>query len=168
MAISTQLPTLRTDASRRSLTCRCPTNHRRATAAQQVSDRLEALTRSDGSLGGVDLEEILDHGRKLLDAASPALGVAVDVLADPYLPEVVCHVERLARIEQGEPPGRGCTPTRAVRGTARRGIGLRLAAKPLRAVVWARLHPALATALAISVVGAVFGIGVAFGQRTRP
>ena len=106
VAISTQLPRPRADASSRSLTCHCLTNHRRATAAGQVGDRLEASARAR-AVSGLDLSDLLEQGRELLDAANPAFGVAIDVLADPYLAEIVCHAERLARIEQGKPAGVG-------------------------------------------------------------
>ena len=140
-----------------------PNNHRRAPTDGRVDDRLE---RALGDLeDGIDVDQLVDHGRRILGTAAPALEVAIEVLADPYFPEVVCHLERLARVERGEDAGPRCPPTVRPSGAPRRGVGLRFVTPPLRVAVWARLHPLLAGAVVFSLVGAVFGLGFAFGQR---
>ena len=118
----------------------------------RIDARLEELSGTDGLIG---------RGLELLETAGPALEAAIQLLEDPYLPEVTCNVLRLSKVEQGKPVGAPCPV--GPRGQ-RKGIGLRYAIKPLRAAVWVRLNPLLATALGISVVGSLIGIGVIIGK----
>ena len=131
-----------------------------------MTRRIDGRLESPTSAGGIDFDigEAIERGQSLFEKAGPTLKAALEIIEDPYLPEVVCHVSRLARIERGERPGSACIEATVSPAVANRGIGLRLAIKPLRAVVWARLHPLLASAIGISFVGALVGIGIAIGK----
>ncbi len=152
MALSSSLFSERSSSSRPSIRGTHFHNHRRAPVTPRIDARLEELSGTDGLIG---------RGLELLETAGPALEAAIQLLEDPYLPEVTCNVLRLSKVEQGKPVGAPCPV--GPRGQ-RKGIGLRYAIKPLRAAVWVRINPLLATALGLSVVGSLIGIGVIIGK----
>jgi hypothetical protein len=96
----------------------------------------------------------------VLDASKAALMVA----DDPHLPEVVCHVTRLAKIEQGTDPGPPCPkiPTNQAPG---RGVGLRYAVVPVRVLVNVREHPIMAIASTAGILLGLVAFGYALGRR---
>lgn len=98
----------------------------------------------------------------VLDASKAALMVA----DDPHLSEVVCHVYRLAKIEQGKDPGPDCPriPTNTAPG---RGIGLRYAVVPVRATVKLREHPYMSIAAAGGILLGLVAFGYALGLRSK-
>lgn len=93
------------------------------------------------------------------DLAS-TLATAADVASDPYLPEVICHIQQLKQIEHGEPVS-VCAETQEVIGA---GVGLRNAMVPLRAYVYAQQNPwAYIVGLAV-VIGVPMWIGYELGK----
>jgi hypothetical protein len=95
-----------------------------------------------------------------LDVAKAAL----QVVEDPHLGEVACHVLRLSAMEEGRTPGPRCT---RVATTTRpgSGIGLRYAVGPLRTFVAAREQPIIAAGVAVAVVGGLLGLGYLLAKR---
>lgn len=90
-----------------------------------------------------------------------------EVVSDPYLNEVACHVLRLAAIERGQKPGPRCQEIPVVPATIGKGIGLRYVVRPLRVAVSAREHPLVAAGVVAAVVGGIFFLGFATGRGTR-
>lgn len=100
----------------------------------------------------------------LLDAGKAAFAVA----DDPHLPEMVCHVFRLAKMEEGKDPGPPC-PATSIKYLPGKGVGLRYAIVPVRAVVKIRERPYLSAAAVGGIMLGIFALGFAFGRRaTRP
>ncbi len=95
------------------------------------------------------------------DTASAAMKVAVD----PYLPEVTCHVLRLAALEEGRDPGLRCLRTRTT--VTNKGVGLRYAVVPIRMAVNMYEHPYRAAAVAGGVLLGIFALGYLTGRRSR-
>ena len=93
------------------------------------------------------------------DKVGSTVQAAAAVSQDPALSEVVCHVLRLNAITEGRNPGPVCPRRRYSPAEKQKGIGLYLAAKPLRVAVWIRQHPAVAVAGAAGVLGLVYFLG---------
>lgn len=95
-----------------------------------------------------------------LSQAGGALGTGAKVISDPYLPEVLCHVDQLASIEAGAPIA-ACPimpPGRAG------GIGLRKVVVPLRAYVYAEQHPWVYPVAIGAAIGIPFLLGYLAGK----
>ena len=96
----------------------------------------------------------------LADTATAAMKVA----ADPYLPEVTCHVLRLSALEEGKKPGPPCLRTRAgIRG----GAGLRYAVVPMRILVGVYERPYRSAAVAGGILLGIFALGYFTGKGRR-
>lgn len=72
-----------------------------------------------------------------LSSISGTIGTAGAIASDPYLPEVICHIEQLAQIKRREPV-KACAAIPAGRPG---GIGLGKGMIPLRAYVYAERNP---------------------------
>lgn len=97
----------------------------------------------------------------LISSIESALGTGVNIAGDPYLPEVVCHIDQLQQINAGGSPGTCAETPDGLPG----GIGLATAVKPMRAYVWAEAHkPWSWLALAGLVVGVPLFIGYELGK----
>ena len=96
----------------------------------------------------------------LLDVGKAAFQVA----DDPHLPELVCHVFRLSKMEQGQNPGPPCQ-TISVKYMPGKGVGLRYAVVPVRALVKVRERPILSMVVAGSVLLGLVAFGYGLGRR---
>lgn len=97
---------------------------------------------------------VLPAKRGLGDIAS-TIGAALDVASDPYLAEVVCHIQQLKQIDTGQPVAI-CAPTPdGIPG----GVGLRKMAPALRAYVYAEQNPWVYPLVVAAVVGIPMWIG---------
>ena len=92
------------------------------------------------------------------------LNAAVQIVEDPHLSEVACHVLRLAAIQEGRIPGPKCTRVPTNFATTK-GIGLRYAVVPLRTFVAAREHPWVGVVTGAGVVLGLIGLGYVLGRR---
>jgi hypothetical protein len=102
-----------------------------------------------------------------LTKAGQGLKAGQAVLDDPYFGEGVCMVLRLQTLEAGKKPTAPCPRTVITAANARKGVGLRHVATPLRAAVYAREHKwvvpvAIAAALVVPVA-----IGYVLGRSSR-
>lgn len=104
-------------------------------------------------------------------AVTESIGSAVlaakDILGDPYLPEVSCHLLRVNRMERGLNPGAPCERTRATPAQIQRGVGMRFLVGPLRFMTWARQNPALAVGIVAGSIGMIYYLGYSQGKRKR-
>ena len=103
----------------------------------------------------------------LIDRAAPTVLAAARVIEDPALPEVTCQVLRLHTIAAGQPVGAPCKRIVITDTDKRKGIGLYAARDPLRAYVWARQHPLLATLVGVGIVGGLYYLGYSAGKGKR-
>lgn len=96
-----------------------------------------------------------------------AFSAATKVVEDPCLTPVAMMVLRLNELEQERkptpalPPGAPKPPPSA----PAKGIGLCYAVRPLEAVLWVRERPWVLPLGAISIVGALVGLGYVIGRR---
>lgn len=96
----------------------------------------------------------------IVNTVSNALGTAVNVADDPYLPEIVCRVGQLQQINAGQTPG---TCTELPDGLPG-GVGLSAAVKPLRFYVYGKQHAWVFPAVAIALFGIPFMLGYEYGK----
>lgn len=100
-----------------------------------------------------------------LGSLSSTIGTAIDVASDPYLAEVVCHVQQLKNIDHGEPVA-VCVPTPDGIQTPG-GVGLRNAIVPLRAYVYAQENKWVYPLVIAAVLGIPMWLGYEFGRGKR-
>lgn len=100
---------------------------------------------------------------KVLGTASPAVGVAANVLTDPYWPEAACHVAQLHAIENKKPVP-NCPRTPAGKTG---GIGLRKVMPAMRAYVYAERHPVVKPVAVAAAIGVPVLIGYLLGKGSR-
>lgn len=95
-----------------------------------------------------------------ISSASGAVGAALNVAGDPYLPEVICRVSQLHAIKAGQsPPACADTPP-GLPG----GVGLDKAIFPLRMFVYAEQHPWVYPLAAAVLIGLPMWIGYELGS----
>ncbi len=99
-----------------------------------------------------------------LQTAVDIAKIGLDVVKDPYLPELTCQVLRLAALERGQNPGPPCVRTKAA-GTG--GIGLRYALVPVRLAVKVREQPIVTPLVVGGVVAGIFALGYLTGRGGR-
>jgi hypothetical protein len=88
-----------------------------------------------------------------------ALSTGLSAVDDPYLPEVICRVQQLQSINNGQTPG-NCTDTAlGLPG----GVGLGKVIVPLRAFVFAEENPWVYFVAAGLVIGLPMYIGYRLG-----
>lgn len=102
-----------------------------------------------------------------LDRLGPAVLAASKIIEDPALPEIACEVLRLNRVVARQDPGLPCPRRVLTEEQKRKGVGLHLARRPLRAYVWARQHPGAAWGIGLGVVLAIGLVGYSIGRRAR-
>ena len=104
-----------------------------------------------------------------LGAITDVAAAAKSVVEDPCLGQVTAMLLHLRDLEQRAPAlVKRVTPTKPTKPTAPvKGIGLCKAVPPLRAVVWVRERPWVASLAALSVVGGLVGAGYLLGKRRR-
>ena len=101
-----------------------------------------------------------------LGAITDVAAAARSVVEDPCLGQVTAMLLHLRDLEQRAPAlVKGVTPTKPTAPV--KGIGLCKAVPPLRAVVWVRERPWVASLAALSVVGGLVGAGYLLGKRRR-
>jgi hypothetical protein len=95
------------------------------------------------------------------------IGAASDILADPYLNEVVCRVGQLKSIDRGETPA-ACNET-PDDPSQTGGIGLRRAVPALRAYVYSQEHVWVLPTIIAVAIGLPMWIGyeIAKGQAAK-
>ncbi len=99
----------------------------------------------------------------ITDTITGAIGTAVNVASDPYLPEVVCRIGQLKNIDHHEPVA-VCEPTPAgVIG----GVGLGRALPALRAYVHAQQNRWVYAVAAAALFGVPLLIGYEIGRSSR-
>jgi len=91
---------------------------------------------------------------------SSTITTVADVTADPYFPEVVCHVQQLQQIERGQEPQECPESPDGLMG----GVGLRSAMPGLRAYVEVKKHPWLLPVAIVGVLAIPFLLGVRYGR----
>lgn len=91
---------------------------------------------------------------------SQVIGTALDVASDPYLAEVVCHVQQLKAIDHGEPVAVCAQTPAGVVG----GVGLRKAIPALRAYVYAEQNPWVYPIAIAAIIGIPMWIGYELGK----
>lgn len=102
---------------------------------------------------GSDLTEALKYGQRIVN--------------DPYLPEVVCELNRISRLEEGLSAGASCRRTRATPAQIRAGAGLRHLPGPLRLFAFHQQNPwVLPVAIGTLLAGLAVG-GYYVGSRRR-
>jgi len=101
----------------------------------------------------------------IIKKAIPALGAAQSALDDPALGETVCLATQLSRLADGKDPGRACA--RTANPNSDKGLGLSAALPGLRAFVWVRKNPIVASALVGTVIGLVWAVGYSTGAKRR-
>ena len=103
------------------------------------------------------------YGRRPSRAMGDIAGTittALDVAADPYLPEVVCRVQQLTQIDHGQPV-QACLDTP---DTVVGGVGIGRAIPALRAYVYAQQNPWVYAAVAAGIIGLPLWIGYRLGK----
>lgn len=111
--------------------------------------------RPGGALG--DVASYLDG---LIKSVTGTAQTAVNVAGDPYLPEVICHIEQLKQIEGHQTP-QVCTNTDL---NLAGGIGLRNAVVPMRGYVYAQQHKWVYPVAIGVIVGLPLWIGFTLGK----
>jgi hypothetical protein len=96
------------------------------------------------------------------DLAS-SIGTAIDVASDPYLPEVLCHVQQLKQIDHGEAVAVCADTPDGVIG----GVGLRNAIGPLRAYVYAQQNKWVYPLAVLAVLGIPLWVGFELGRSAK-
>lgn len=91
------------------------------------------------------------------------LNTAADVANDPYLPEVVCRLQQLKAIDNGQALP-VCGETLDGQGG---GIGLGHAMPALRAYVYAQQNTWVYPVAVAAIVGIPFWLGYIFGEGSR-
>ncbi len=104
-------------------------------------------------------------GLDLFKKGPAVLRAGAKILEDPYLPEVACEVMRLSDIEGGKPAGARCPPTR-VTAKMKKGVGLRYAVKPLRALIFHKQNPWVVPVVLLGTLGAIFYLGYTMGKKS--
>lgn len=96
------------------------------------------------------------------DLAS-TIATALDVAGDPYLPEIVCHIQQLKAIDHGEAvPVCAETPDGVVGG-----VGLRNAIWPLRGYVYAQQNKWVYPIVVAAIIGLPMWLGYELGRGSR-
>lgn len=94
------------------------------------------------------------------------LSAGRDVVSDPHVGELTCHIVRLNAMEEGRPPGPFCTPV-PVNAKPGTGIGLRHAMPALRQYVKYRENPWPFYLGAAAVALTVYGLGYINGRDSK-
>lgn len=92
-----------------------------------------------------------------------AIGTAIDVAGDPYLPEVICRVQQLKNIDHGEPVTVCAETPDGVAG----GVGLRNAMAPLRAYVFAQQNKWVYPVAVAAILGIPLLLGYELGKGSK-
>jgi len=87
------------------------------------------------------------------------------VTSDPAFGEIICQARILSRIADGRDDGSACAKTVITAANRDKGIGLKGALPALRAFVWIRRHPLLASAVGLAAFSLVWGWGYGTGRR---
>lgn len=106
------------------------------------------------------LGDFASQALNALTQAGGALGTGAKVVADPYLPEVLCQIDQLAQIEAGRVP----LPCPRIPPGRVGGVGLRKVVAPMRAYVYAEQHPWVYPAAIGAAIGIPFLLGYLAGK----
>jgi len=90
------------------------------------------------------------------------LATAVDVANDPYMPEVVCRIQQLKAVNNGQ-----AVPTCADTPDGTAGIGQGLVMPALRAYVYAQQNTWVYPMAILAVVGVPFWLGMMWAEGNR-
>jgi hypothetical protein len=108
--------------------------------------------------------------QKYLRRRPPAMGdltsvlsTAADVASDPYLPEVICHIQQLKNIDRNEPVTACAETPDGVVG----GVGLRNAMVPLRAYVYAQQNVWVYPLALAVILGVPLLLGYELGKGNK-
>lgn len=97
----------------------------------------------------------------LASTIESALGTGASIAEDPYLPEVLCHINQLQQINSGGQAGTCADTADNLPG----GVGLINAVKPMRAYVWLQSNsPWGYIGLAAALIGLPMLIGYEIGK----
>lgn len=99
----------------------------------------------------------------VLSDIQTAVSAASNVASDPYLTEMLCHVQQLSQLGRGQP----ATPCISTPLNVPGGVGLKYAVVPMRAFVYARQHPWAWLVAAGLVFGVPMMIGYELGRTKR-
>ncbi len=94
-------------------------------------------------------------------SATDALESALQLIADPALPDVLERLKVLHELEAASPNA----PTAPVTGQPKLGVGLRYAVPVLDGVIFVRRNPWVAFAAAAAFVFLIGDIGYRLGKR---
>ncbi len=100
----------------------------------------------------------------LITTAQKIGSTSLKVLEDPYLPELLCHVNRLNAIQEKRDPGPACRRTpKDLPG----GIGLEDTITPIRIFTSVKQQPVWGYASVALIVGGIAGIGYFLGKASK-
>jgi hypothetical protein len=119
------------------------------------------LTWEDAVKAATDLAP---QAKDYLTKASQGLKAGAAVFDDPYFGEGMCQVLRLQTIEQGKNPGPACPKTVITAANARKGIGLKYVATPMRLAVYARENKWVLPLAAVAIVAVPLALGYVLGK----
>lgn len=98
--------------------------------------------------------------RPAMGDLTSTISTVVDVATDPYLPEVVCHIQQLQQIGRNQPV-QVCTDTPSSMDT---GVGIGPAMPALRAFVYAQQNPWVYVAGVVAILGVPLWLGYELGK----
>jgi hypothetical protein len=99
----------------------------------------------------------------IINSVGSAVGTSIDIVNDPYLSEVVCHLGQIQQINNGQRPGQCSVTPDGLPG----GVGLSRAVKPLRYYVYAEQNKWVYALAAAVLIGVPMLIGYDLGKGSR-
>lgn len=106
--------------------------------------------------------DIINKGLELFGKAGSVVDIGVNVLEDPYLPQLGCEVNRLAKAYAKQNPGPHCAAPATVTSG---GIGIRNFITPVRIYTFHVQHPWAVPLIGAAVVAGIFYAGYVTGKR---
>ena len=101
-----------------------------------------------------------------IEGVAQVLSAGRDVVSDPHIGELTCHIVRLNALEEGTNPGAFCNPM-PVNFRPGRGIGLRHAMPALRQYVRYRENPWPFYVGAFAIAATIYGLGYLNGRDSK-
>jgi len=120
-------------------------------------------------------EPMGDAFSDLMKCGKGIVGTIAGGAVDPYLPEAICRVSQLQALSKDRTLKQalfGKKPTVAIPACAvtlpgQKGMGLEMAIKPLRALVYLNRKPSTVWLGLTALIGAPMLIGYMIGRKTR-
>jgi hypothetical protein len=106
--------------------------------------------------------DILSGAAELIRKSGPAIKSGLEIVRDPYFPEVLCLAQSISDTRSGKP----ASPCPRTPPTTK-GFGLRAAILPIRVLDFHVKNPVVLPLLTVGVLGLIYYAGYTSGKSKR-